>query len=61
MRYRVHYLDQNERRTTQVDAASPQEAVIKFRHTRCERASAPADGSKVLSVSPAPESEELPW
>ena len=60
MLYRVHYLEANERRTAQVDASSPQEAVIKFQHTRCD----PQDHrqrSTVLSVLPEPDAEHLTW
>jgi len=60
MLYRVHYLEANERRTAQVDASSPQEAVIKFQHTRCD----PQDHrqpSTVLSVLPEPDGEHLTW
>lgn len=34
MQFRVHYLVENERRTAEVEAGSPAEAVVKFRHTR---------------------------
>jgi hypothetical protein len=60
MLYRVHYLEQDERRTAQVDASSPQEAVIKFQHTRCH----PQDHrrpSTVLSVMPEPETDHSAW
>jgi hypothetical protein len=60
MRYRVHYLEQDQRRTAEVDASSPQEAVIKFQHTRCD----PQDHrqqSTVLSVMPEPDAERFAW
>ncbi len=60
MKYRVHYLEADERRTAEVDASSPQEAVIKFQHTRCD----PQDHrrqSTVLSVLPEPEVDPMAW
>jgi len=60
MKYRVHYLEADERRTAEVDASSPQEAIIKFQHTRCH----PQDHrrtSTVLSVLPEPGSEQAAW
>ena len=49
MRYRVHYCLENDRLTTEVEAASPHEAVVKFRHTRpdCE-----GRRPEVLSITP---------
>lgn len=61
MRYRVQYLAANERRTTQVEASSPQEAVIKFQHTRCDRHAAADQPRQVLSVSAEPDAEQLSW
>lgn len=59
MRYRVHYLVRNERRTTQVEASSPAEAVIKFRHTCPDGEAHGREGHRVLSVSPEPEIREM--
>ena len=61
MRYRVHYTVSNERRTAEVEAASPQEAVIKFRHTRSDHEDRAGRPSEVLSVSPEPDANELAW
>ncbi len=61
MRYRVQYLSENERRTAEVEASSPQEAVVKFRHTGFGRPGRGHETQRVLSVSPALESEELLW
>jgi hypothetical protein len=61
MLYRVHYMTENERRTAQVDASSPQEAVVKFQHVRCDSEDPRNHSARVLSVLPEPESEHLPW
>ena len=62
MVYRVHYLcGSKERRTDQIEASSPVEAAIKFRHTRRQIGGATFDGVQVLSVSREPEPEELVW
>jgi len=60
MLYRVHYLEADERRTAQVNASSPQEAVIKFQHTRCDARDV-RRSSTVLSVLPEPDEEHLTW
>jgi len=59
MKYRVHYCVANERRTAEVEAGSPHEAVIKFRHTRSDYKDRCGRPSQVLSVSPEPSLEEL--
>ena len=61
MRYRVHYSVADERRTAEVEAASPHEAVVKFEHVQSDRPAASADGWKVLSVLPEPVSDDMPW
>ena len=61
MRYRVHYMAENERRTAHVDAGSPREAVIKFQHVRCDPQDARRGSAEVLSVLAAPENEHQPW
>ena len=61
MRYRVHYLAANKRCTTQVEASSPQEAVIKFQHTRCDHHAPPDQSGRVLSVCVESDVEQLPW
>jgi len=61
MRYRVHYMAANQRRTTQVEASSPQEAVIKFQHVRCDRHAPPDQPQRVLSVSAEPDTERPQW
>ncbi|MDY7011086.1 MAG: hypothetical protein SVV80_10100 [Planctomycetota bacterium] len=52
MRYRVHYCLENDRLTTEVEATSPQEAVVKFRHTRPDGEDRQGRRSKVLSITP---------
>jgi len=59
MRYRVHYLVRSERRTAQVEASSPAEAVVKFRHTCPDREVQGKEGHRVLSVSPEPDVREV--
>lgn len=59
MRYRVHYCVDNERRTAEVEARSPQEAVVRFRHTRSTHKHSNGRPSEILSVSPEPTGEEL--
>lgn len=61
MRYVVHYSVANERQVAQIEAGSPQEAVVKFRHTRPESARSGARGTQVLSVSPEPICDEHSW
>jgi len=61
MRYRVHYLTDNRRRTAQVEASSPQEAVVKFRHTRAEPPRPGPDDNQVLSVMPELDPADPPW
>jgi len=61
MWYRVQYLVENERRTAQIEAGSPHEAVVKFRHTCSDHQLPSPGGSEVLSVSPEPEMDELTW
>jgi hypothetical protein len=61
MRYRVHYLAEDERRSVEVEAASPQEAVVKFRHINSEHDPRSRQGSQVVSVSAEPEPHELAW
>ena len=52
MRYRVHYCLEDDRLTTEVEAASPHEAVVKFRHTRPDSESHGPRRSEVLSITP---------
>ncbi|MCK4624644.1 MAG: hypothetical protein KAV00_04980 [Phycisphaerae bacterium] len=52
MRYRVHYCLENDRLTAEVEAASPHEAVVKFRHTRPEAEDQLGRRSEVLSITP---------
>jgi len=61
MRYRVHYSVADERRTAEVEAGSPHEAVVKFQHVRGGRARAGGRDWQVLSVMPEPVSEDMPW
>ncbi len=59
MRYLVHYSVANERRTAEVEAASPEGAVVKLRHTRADHETPRGHGIEILSVSPEPSCEEL--
>lgn len=59
MRYRVHYVVRNERRTAQVEAGSPHEAEVKFRHTSTDGDVSYERDSEVLSISPEPDA--LSW
>ncbi len=52
MRYRVDYCLENDRLTTEVEAASPHEAVVKFRHTRPDSEVRGRRRSEVLSIMP---------
>lgn len=61
MRYRVHYLAEDERRSVEVEATSPHEAVVKFRHINSDQQRHRGPGPHVLSVSPEPEPHELAW
>ena len=61
MRYRVHYCVDNERRTAEVEASTPQEAVVKFRHTRSDHKDNCGRPSEILSVSPDPADDFLSW
>jgi len=61
MRYRVQYMAANERRTAEVEATSPHEAVIKFRHISSEGRHQPGQSAEVLSVSPQPEMDDVAW
>ncbi len=62
MRYRVHYCVDNQRRTAEVEARSPQEAVVKFRHTRSSNHRDSAGRpSEILSVCPDLSAEEMSW
>ena len=61
MRYRVHYCVEDERRTAEIEAGSPEEAMVKFRHTRSDPAVRCGRASRILSVSPEPDVEEATW
>lgn len=61
MRYRVHYCVDNQRRTAEVEACSPQQALVKFRHTRSDHHDNCGRPSQVVSVSPEPAAEDLVW
>ncbi len=61
MRYLVHYSVANERRTVEVEATSPHEAVVKFRHTRPDREARRGDGTEILSVSQEYACDETSW
>ena len=52
MQYRVHYCIENDRLTTEIEAASPHEAVVKFRHTRPDSETSGRRRSEVLSIMP---------
>ncbi len=59
MRYRVHYVVEKDRLTAEIEAASPAEAVVKFRHTRPDAEDRNGRRSQVLSISPEPSVDEL--
>jgi hypothetical protein len=61
MRYRVHYSVSNQRRTAQVEATSPAEAVVKFRHTSPDAEDPRGQASVILSVCPDWAEEEAAW
>jgi len=61
MRYRVHYVVRSERRTAEVEAASPQEAEVKFRHTCADCDMSKEQDSQVLSVSLEPDVHGPAW
>ena len=52
MTYKVDYSVKGQRRSAQVQAGSPQEAMVKFRYTQAERERASRQNVTVLSVSP---------
>ena len=52
MQFRVHYSLENIRLTTEVEATSPHEAVVKFRHTHPDADVRRGRHSKVLSIVP---------
>ncbi|MCK4624641.1 MAG: hypothetical protein KAV00_04965 [Phycisphaerae bacterium] len=52
MRYRVHYCLEDDRLTTEVEAASPHEAVVKFRHTHPDADARRGRRSEVVSITP---------
>ena len=59
MRYRVQYSLGRERHTAEVDASSPQEAVVKLRHVRGDWGR-PGQPWQVLSVALEPQTQEMP-
>jgi hypothetical protein len=60
MIYRVSYMVNQDRCTAEVEASSPQEAMVKFNHTRAERPQQHRWPHRILSVSPQPQ-EQLEW
>ena len=61
MRYRVQYCVAQQRRTAEIEAGSPQEAVVKFRHTHADHESPSGEQADILSVSPEPTCDEVAW
>ena len=59
MRYLVQYAVAEERRIAEIEATSPHEAVVKFRHIRRDCAMAPIRSTEILSVSPEPICDDL--
>ena len=51
MRYLVQYCVRDERRTAEVEAGSPREALVKFRHVRDDPAKDRGRPSQIMSVS----------
>ena len=52
MQYRVHYCLENDRLMAEVEAASPHEAVVKFRHTHPDADVSQGRRAKILSITP---------
>ena len=61
MRYQVQYWLRNERQTAEVEASSPQEAIVKFCHTRADRSPAGRQPQQVLSVCEQEDPDNLAW
>ncbi len=61
MRYLVHYSVDKQRRTAQVEAASPQQAVIKFRHSHPHEDPHRREQVPVLGVSQESDADEKTW
>jgi len=61
MKYRVHYCVEDERRTAEVEAGSPHEAAVKFRHTRRQGEDRRGRPPRILSISHEPKGDELLW
>ncbi len=60
MRYRIRYQQGTEQRTTEVEAHSPEGAVVKFKSSRPRDERIPNRQPRVMSVSRA-EPEEFDW
>ena len=60
MRYRVLYSIDDRRASEEIEAASPHEAVVKFRLTRPDHEEPAARRCQVLSVMVEPVCDELP-
>ena len=60
MKYLVQYSLNDQRRAEEVEAGSPEEAVVKFRMTRTDRSDRRGK-CRVLSVAPEPACIEPAW
>ncbi len=57
MRYRVHYTDRKKndgRLIMEIEAASPQGAIVKFRHVHNGDKTSPDKQAEIVSVYPIP-------
>jgi hypothetical protein len=61
VRYRVQYCLGDQRHSEEIEAGSPEEAVVKFRLTRPDGAGDPNNTCRVLSVTAELVCDELPW
>ena len=61
MRYRIHYCLENDRLTTEVEASSPHEAVVKFRHTHPDADVRRGRRSEVVSITPVEANNALSY
>ena len=57
----LYRLAREQGQVAQVEAGSPQEAVVKFRHTRPGAGWSGPRAPEILSVSPDPVCDELSW
>jgi hypothetical protein len=61
MRFRIRYENAGKHLTDEIDAHSPQEAVVKFQQINWTRGSPRSGSVRVTSVSVANSQEEANW